>query len=98
MKYSGYNEKHLTKRWSQNTYDQWIGQGRKPMKFDLEKVIEECSMELGCTLSFLEYHCPNFFIDVIELESAIKFFSHAALFLDRSYEVSYALIFFSNKK
>jgi cell cycle checkpoint protein len=57
--------------------------GRPPLDFDPERVVEFSDIELGGTLSFLGYHSVEFFTDITELSSAFDRFSDAAMFVDR---------------
>lgn len=57
--------------------------GRPPMDFDPERVVERSDMELSGALSFLEYHCIDFFSDITELSAALSSYSDAAFLLDR---------------
>jgi cell cycle checkpoint protein len=57
--------------------------GRPPVDFDPERVVEFSDIELGGTLSFLGYHSVEFFTDITELSGAFDRFSDAAMFVDR---------------
>jgi cell cycle checkpoint protein len=57
--------------------------GRPPLDFDPERVVEFSDIELGGTLSFLGYHSVEFFTDITELSGAFDSFSDAAMFVDR---------------
>eukprot|EP00978_Attheya_sp_CCMP212_P001448 scaffold3023_cov50-Attheya_sp.AAC.4 len=57
---------------------------RPPLEYDPERVMNESDIGRGGALSFLQYHCTEFFSDSIELSTALDRFSDAALFLDRS--------------
>lgn len=54
--------------------------GRPPLDFDPERVVEFSDIEVGGALSFLGYHSPEFFTDVTELSEAFGHFSDAAVF------------------
>ena len=56
--------------------------GRPPIDFDPERVLEQSDMELQGSLSFLEYHSVDFFTDISELSIALDRFSDAACLLD----------------
>jgi len=55
---------------------------RPPLEFNPEKVMEDSEMGLGGALTFLGYHCPEFFNDIVELSDAFDRFSDAANLLD----------------
>ena len=61
---------------------------RPPLEFVPEKVMNTGDIDHKNAVSFLQYHCPEFFTDEMELSTAFNHFSDAALFLDREYSVS----------
>jgi cell cycle checkpoint protein len=61
---------------------------RAPLDFDPERVMEQSGMELGGAVTFLGYHCPDFFTDVSELSEAFDHYSDSAMLLDQSNEVN----------
>lgn len=61
---------------------------RPPLDFVPEDVMSTGDIDHKNAVSFLQYHCPEFFTDEMELSTAFDHFSDAALFLDREYSVS----------
>ena len=61
---------------------------RPPLEFVPEDVMSTGDIDHKNAVSFLQYHCPEFFTDEMELSTAFDHFSDAALFLDREYSVS----------
>lgn len=61
---------------------------RPPLEFVPEDVMNTGDIDHKNAVSFLQYHCPEFFTDEMELSTAFDHFSDAALFLDREYSVS----------
>ncbi|KAL9187533.1 hypothetical protein ACHAXT_001636 [Thalassiosira profunda] len=57
--------------------------GRGPLEFVPEEVLDQVDMGVGSAISFLSYHCPDFFTDVTDLSRSLDHFSDAAAFLDR---------------
>lgn len=70
--------------------------GRPPLDFDPERVVEFSDIELGGALSFLGYHSVEFFTDITELSSAFDRFSDAAVFIDRPREDRHSETIFPN--
>ena len=56
---------------------------RPLLDFDPEHVIDQCDMELGGALSFLQYHSVTFFQDQSDIAGALGCFSDAAFLLER---------------
>lgn len=61
---------------------------RPPLEFNPELVMEQSDIGLGGALTFLGFHSPEFFTNTSELSEAFGHFSDAAMFLDRSMDVS----------
>ena len=61
---------------------------RPPLEFVPEDVMSTGDIDHKNAVSFLQYHCPEFFTEKMELSTAFDHFSDAALFLDREYSVS----------
>lgn len=64
--------------------------GRAPLEFDPDHVLQKSDMGLGGALTFLEYHCPDFFTDVGELSDTFAHYSDAAMFVDRPMDSGYS--------
>jgi cell cycle checkpoint protein len=62
---------------------------RPPLDFNPEQVLEGSSIGLYGALTFLGYHSPDFFTDIMELSDAMDTFSDAAFFMDKVYTVRF---------
>ena len=60
--------------------------GRGPLEFDPEDVLSRSGMGVGSAISFLSYHCPDYFTDITEMSRAFDRFSEADLFVSRMYQ------------
>ena len=61
---------------------------RPPLQFIPEEVVNSCDMSLEGMVSFLSYHCPDFYTSEMDLSEAFELFSDTVLLLDRTYDVS----------
>ena len=66
-----------TKRWDD---------GRGPLEFDPEDILSRSGMTVGSAVSFLSYHCPDYFSDITELSNAFDRFSEADMFVNKFYQ------------
>ena len=57
--------------------------GRGPLEFVPENVLAQTDMTTSSAISFLCYHCPDYFTDITELSHAFCHMSDAGSFLDR---------------
>eukprot|EP00804_Cyclotella_cryptica_P016451 CCRYP_004691-RA/>CCRYP_004691-RA protein AED:0.20 eAED:0.20 QI:138/0.5/0.66/1/1/1/3/1616/783 len=57
--------------------------GRGPLEFIPEQVLDQTDMGTGSAISFLAYHSPEFFTDITELSHAFERISDAGSLLDR---------------
>ncbi|KAL7519406.1 hypothetical protein ACHAWX_004168 [Stephanocyclus meneghinianus] len=57
--------------------------GRGPLEFIPEQVLDQTDMGTGSAISFLSYHSPEFFTDITELSRAFETISDAGSLLDR---------------
>lgn len=57
--------------------------GRGPLEFTPEEVLDQTDMNTGSAISFLSYHSPDYFTDITELSHAFDHLSDAGSFLDR---------------
>lgn len=62
---------------------------RPPLNFVPEQVLEQCDMDLGHALTYLEFHCADFFTDVEELSTALDLYSDASYLLEQTTNFSY---------
>ena len=62
---------------------------RTPLNFVPEQVLEQCDMDLGHALTYLEFHCADFFTDVEELSTALELYSDASYLLEQTTNFSY---------
>ncbi len=60
---------------------------KEVLDFDPEAVMEHAGMELFGSLTFLEYHCPEFFTDMTDLSDILSLYSDAATLLDSNFQV-----------
>mmetsp|Transcript_40900 Transcript_40900/g.73737 ORF Transcript_40900/g.73737 Transcript_40900/m.73737 type:complete len:387 (+) Transcript_40900:81-1241(+) len=57
--------------------------GRGPLEFIPEEILNNIDMGIGSAISFLSYHSPDFFTDISDLSRSFDCMSDAATFLDR---------------
>ncbi|KAL7534070.1 hypothetical protein ACHAXR_006427, partial [Thalassiosira sp. AJA248-18] len=57
--------------------------GRGPLDFAPDEVLNNIDMGVGSAISFLSYHSPDFFTDVTDLSRSFDLLSDATTFLDR---------------
>ena len=62
---------------------------RPPLAFDPEQVLEHCDMDLGHALTYLGFHCVDFFTDVEELSTALDLYSDASYLLEQTTNYNY---------
>lgn len=62
---------------------------RPPLTFDPEQVVEQCDMDLGHVLTYLEFHSVDFFTDVTELSTALDLYSDASYLLEQTTNYNY---------
>jgi len=62
---------------------------RPPLTFDPEGVLEHCDLDVGHAMTYLGYHCVDFFTDIEELSTAFDLFSDAAFLLEQTTNYSY---------
>ncbi len=60
--------------------------GRGPLEFDPEDILSRSGMAVGSAVSFLSYHCPDYFTDITEMSRAFDRFSEADMFVNRFYQ------------
>jgi len=60
--------------------------GRGPLEFDPEDILSRSGMAVGSAVSFLSYHCPDYFTDITEMSRAFDRFSEADMFVSRFYQ------------
>lgn len=60
--------------------------GRGPLEFDPEDIMSRSGMAVGSAVSFLSYHCPDYFTDITEMSRAFDRFSEADMFVNRFYQ------------
>ena len=77
---------------STNTIGLQCKDDRPPLEFIPERVMEESSMGIDGSLTFLSYHSPDFFTDISDLSLAFERFSDGSLFLFKSFEVSAMIV------
>ena len=63
----------------------WNKDKRPPLEFNPEMVLDHCDIGLNGAINFVEYHCPDFFTDIDELNVAFSRFSDAAFLMDKAY-------------
>jgi cell cycle checkpoint protein len=60
--------------------------GRGPLEFDPEDILSRSGMAVGSAVSFLSYHCPDYFTDITEMSQAFDRFSDSDMFVSRFYQ------------
>ena len=60
--------------------------GRGPLEFDPEDILSRSGMGVGSVVSFLSYHCPDYFTDITEMSRAFDRFSEADMFVNKFYQ------------
>ena len=66
----------------QSHLQQW-DDGRGRLDFIPENVLGQTDMNTGSAISFLSYHCPDFFTDITDLSRAFDHISDAGTFIDK---------------
>ena len=61
---------------------------RPPLTFVPEHVVNTSGLSHESTLTFLSYHCPDFYTNIAELSDGFDLFSDAAVLLHRKFDVS----------
>jgi len=62
--------------------------GRGPLNFVPEHILQRIDMGLPAATSFLSYHCPDFHTDITDLSRSLSSFSDASFHMDYRYTSS----------
>jgi cell cycle checkpoint protein len=62
----------------------WNTDKRPPLDFDPELSLQHSTIGLNGALNFVQFHCPDFFTSIDELNNAYSHFSDAAFLMDNN--------------